>query len=94
MPIHPVFTILKSLSPLHLAALGAKNIQVSSPRSIRFDLPDGKAKDGINRIKLTAINDKVNIQFLQVTEIDLLGGVELGGIIKAIENFTGITAKQ
>jgi hypothetical protein len=92
MNIPPAISILKSMNPIFLASIGAKNIQVSSTRSIRFDLPANKANDGINRVKITNINGKAQIQFLKIEEIDLLGGVELDSINQAIKNFTGITA--
>lgn len=87
----PLKAIILNLSPYDLEAIGATNACITSPRSVRFDLPNGKANGGINRVKMTAREDgSVDVSFLQITEVDLLGGVQPENLMQAIQNFTGL----
>lgn len=81
--------MIKALAAKH----GATNVQLASGRSLRFDLPDGKAKGGINRVKITAReNGTVDIRLLQVVEVDLIGGVEPANVAKTLAAFLGLEA--
>lgn len=87
-----VHTLNEALVPLvdHLKAMGATNLQMVSARSLRFDLPDRKTKDGrtINRVKLTAReNGTVDVRLQEVVEHELLGGVPTDGVQHALDTF-------
>lgn len=87
-----VHTLNEALVPLveHIAALGATNLQMVSARSLRFDLPDLKLKDGrtVNRVKLTAHQDgTVDMRLQEVVEHELVGGVPTSGVQQALEAF-------
>lgn len=74
-----------------LKKMGATNVRICSARSVRFDLPEGKAKDGINRVKLTGHEDgTVRIQLLQVSEVDLIDPVLPQNFAGVLAAFTGI----
>ena len=83
--------IVKHLDGQKMAAAKASNPQICSARSVRFDLPDRAAKDGINRIKITNMGDGTfRVQFLKVEEIDLVGGVPPERLSEVIKQFTGV----
>lgn len=78
-----------------LKKMGVTNAQICSARSVRFDLPEGKAKDGINRVKLTGHEDgTLRIQLLQVSEVDLIDPVLPENFAGALAAFTGIGLEE
>lgn len=82
---------LKAIDPKKLLAAGATNIQMASPRTFRFDLPEGKGKDGINRIKVTAReNGTLDVRLIEMIERDLIGGVAPDALPALIANAVGI----
>lgn len=86
-----VATIFGSLNPAKLAKVKATNVQIPSARSVRFDLPNGIATDGINRIKITDMGDgTLRIQLLRIEEIDVVGGVPPEKLGQVLSTFTGI----
>jgi hypothetical protein len=81
-------------APSAFEFMGASNVQIVSPRSIRFDLPDGKAKDNINRVKITAREDgTIDIRLFEMRELDLIGGIAPANVASTIEAFTGLKFK-
>lgn len=82
--------ILSQLPVEKLQAAGATNPKAASTRTFRFDLPDGKASHGINRVKVTDIDGTYRIQFLKIEEVDVVGGVEPARLSEVIAKFTGI----
>ena len=86
-----VATIFGSLNPVKLAKAKATNVQLSSARTVRFDLPSGTATDGINRIKITGMGDgTLRIQLLRIEEVDVVGGVPPEKLGQVLSTFTGI----
>lgn len=96
-------TTPKSLDTLHTALKpvlqtlvekhGAKNVQLASIRSARFDLPTVTLKDGtkVNRVKITAREDgTIDIRLIEVVEHDLIGGVKADGLGAAIGTILGL----
>lgn len=82
---------LKAINPSKLHAIGVTNIQMVSARSMRFDLPDGKGKDGINRIKITAReNGTVDVRLIEMNERDLIGGVAPDALPGLLSTAVGI----
>lgn len=78
--------MIKALAANH----GATNIQFASARSLRFDLPAGKALDKINRVKITAREDgTVDIRLIEVIEHDLIGGVQPDAVAVTLSKFLG-----
>lgn len=86
-----VARMLSGLSIDKLKAAQAANMQLSSARTVRFDLPSGTATDGINRIKITDMGDgTLRIQLLRIEEIDVVGGVPPEKLGQVLSTFTGI----
>jgi hypothetical protein len=85
-----IAAIAGCFSPQKMRAAKVSNMQVASLRSIRFDLPDGAAKDGINRVKVTNVDGTFRVQFLKVEEVDLIGGVAPDELTHVIRQFTGV----
>lgn len=78
--------MIKALVAKH----GATEVQLVSPRSIRFDLPAGKALDKINRVKITAREDgTIDIRLIEVIEHDLIGGVQPDAVAVTLSKFLG-----
>lgn len=88
--VNVLSTILLNLDRKALIAMKASNVQVSSSRSLRLDIPDGIAKDGINRIKVTNVDGTLRVQLLRIEEIDLIGGVLPESLRTVLTNFTGV----
>jgi hypothetical protein len=68
-------SLLVALAEKH----GATNIQMASPRSVRFDIPDRQDALGntINRVKLTAMdNGTIDVRLIQVIEHEVLSGLQ------------------
>lgn len=85
-----VASIIGCFDPQKMKAAKVMNPQLASLRSFRFDLPDGAAKDGINRVKITDVDGTYRVQFLKVDEVDLVGGVTPENLTKVIRQFTGV----
>ena len=83
--------ILEHLDPKTLIEAKVTNVQLCSTRTIRFDLPEGAATDGINRVKVTNMGDGTfRVQLLKIEEVDLIGGVAPKRLSEVIGNFTGV----
>ena len=55
------------------------------------DTPAGKAKDSINRVKLTAREDgTIDVSLFEMREVDLIGAVDPANVAKTLEAFTGL----
>lgn len=80
--------LLKALTTKY----GITNLQATSGRTVRFDIPNGKAKDAaganINRVKITARDDgTMDVRLLEVIEHDLIAPVgpdQLRGLLAGI----------
>lgn len=82
---------LLHISPAKLVEIGATNITQVSARTIRFDLPDGKGKDGVNRVKITAREDgTLDVRLIEMVERDLIGGVAAAALPGLLLNAVGI----
>lgn len=91
--IKQAIEVAEHLNPQALLAAGATNLRLSSTRTVRIDLPDGKAKDGINRIKITNMGDgKYRMQLLRIEEVDVVGGILPEKLNDVLAAFTGIGA--
>jgi hypothetical protein len=90
MSLHRLQIIAEHLCVTFLKSIGATNLQPSSERSLRFDIPT--SKHGINRVKVTETNGTATITFLQITEIDAVVGVLPENIESVINAFTKLEA--
>lgn len=85
-----IVTILASIDPHKMVTAKASNIQITD-RSMRFDIPDGSGKDGINRVKVTNMGDgALRVQLLRVEEVDLVGGVPPEKLAQVLLDFVGL----
>ena len=92
MSLKQLKLIASSIGHAFLKQINATNIQPSSARSLRFDIPT--SKHGINRVKITEMGGTVNIQFLQITEVDVVAGVLPENIEAVITAFTKLEGES
>lgn len=78
------------ITPAKLKELNVSNLQIVSPRSIRFDAPSGKPGT-IRRVKLTAAEDgTILVQLHEVVEIEMIPQVQPDNVGACIKALTGV----
>jgi hypothetical protein len=79
----------KSLSPEFMQAIGAKNVTMVSPRSIRFDITPTSI--GINRVKVTLQeNGEWRMRTYKVEEVEDVPGIVPDSLQDAIKALSGM----
>lgn len=86
-PTQTLKAVAKALPDEALKELGVTNIQLVSPRTVRFDIKTTEA--GINRLKVTLQeNGELRVRTYKVEEVEDVANIAPDTILSAIKTLT------